>query len=156
MEIILAQKGKQTREFTRVAWDRLGKERSGWVALPPEAQNGGPGKKAVIPPAQDPPADTPRTKTVKELQKELAAAIAAEEAAEATGAGADPQGETNGPGNEYTGPFSNDEGMSWQAAVKNIKTLETAEAVNNYVAQEDDRKTVQGAKALRLEELKTN
>ena len=38
MEMILATKGNLKREFTRAAWDRLGKEKSGWSAMPAEAQ----------------------------------------------------------------------------------------------------------------------
>jgi len=143
MEMILAQKGKLKREFTRASWDRLGKEKSGWTPLPPEAQKRKPGKDVII------PETTPQAKTVAELRAELDAAIAAEEAAENNKPGTDQE-----VGNEYKGPYSTDEGTSWQSAVKIIKTLKTAEDINNYVAKGDDRKTVQGAKALRLQEIK--
>ena len=151
MQMILAQKGKLKRTFTKEAWDRLGKDHSGYTALPPEAQEKAEGKKVIVPHKQT--AETPAAKTVAQLQEELAAAIAAEEAEEATkNTGTEEVGERPGP--EYTGPYSTDEGTTWQAAMKHIKSLQTAAEVNNYVAQDDTRKTVLGARDLRLEEIK--
>jgi len=154
MEMILATKANQKREFTRAAWDRLGKEKSGWSAMPAEAQQqnlenrkaaankpapaiGTPTNTAHVVGA--PKVETP--KTVAELRAEL-------EEAEKREAAANPPEDKNGEqqknGNSQVDAEGNN--VSVIKAIEHMKTLSTVEELDAYI-EGDVRATVIAAAA---------